>query len=57
MNKYVEANRKLWNSWTPYHVRSQFYDVEGFKAGKTRRRRGLDDLEKRLVGDVRAKER
>lgn len=55
MNKYVKANQDLWNSWTPYHVHSKFYDVEGFKAGHARRRAGVDDLEIALVGDVRGK--
>lgn len=34
MDEYVAANRVAWDSWTPYHVRSQFYDVAGFKAGR-----------------------
>jgi SAM-dependent methyltransferase len=55
VEEYTEANRRLWNAWTPYHVRSEFYDVEGFKAGRCRRRVGLDALEVALVGDVRGK--
>ena len=55
MNKYVKANQDLWNSWTPHHVKSEFYDVEGFKAGRARDRRGLDELEIGLVGDVTGK--
>ncbi len=55
MDKYVKANQDLWNSWTPHHVRSEFYDVEGFKAGRRRRRHGIDELELRLMGDVRGK--
>jgi len=53
MHKHVKANQELWNSWTPHHVQSDFYDVEGFKAGRRRRRVGLDQLEIDLVGDVR----
>jgi len=54
MDKYVKANQDLWNAWTPHHVTSAFYDVDGFKAGDPRRRRvGLDDLEIALIGDVR----
>ena len=53
--RYVRANRDLWNAVTPHHVASQFYDVEGFKAGRPRRRTGLDALEVALVGDVRGK--
>jgi SAM-dependent methyltransferase len=45
----------LWDSWTPHHVASSFYDVEGFKAGARRRRRIFDDLEQELVGDVAGK--
>ena len=29
------ANLRLWNAWTKIHETSEFYDVEGFKAGKT----------------------
>jgi len=29
------ANLELWNHWTRIHEQSAFYDVEGFKAGKT----------------------
>lgn len=32
--QYFEANRELWNKRTPVHVNSEFYDLEGFKAGK-----------------------
>jgi SAM-dependent methyltransferase len=50
MNEYLQANRKLWNDWTTFHVGSKFYDVEGFKRGKSR----LDSVEREL-GDVRGK--
>ena len=33
MDPRVAANRALWNEWTPIHVRSAFYDVEGWKSG------------------------
>ncbi len=29
------ANLQLWNHWTNVHARSAYYDVDGFKAGKT----------------------
>lgn len=29
-----QANRALWDAWTPAHVNSRFYDVEGFKQGR-----------------------
>lgn len=55
MDRYLKANQEMWNTWTRYHVDSEFYDVEGFKAGKSRRRSGLDDLEIELLGDVTGK--
>ena len=32
---YYEANRRLWNSRTPLHIDSKFYDMAGFRAGKS----------------------
>jgi SAM-dependent methyltransferase len=55
MDEYMKANQELWNTWARYHVTSDFYDVAGFKAGVSRRRRGLDDLEVSLLGDVTGK--
>jgi len=55
MDKYVKANQRLWNAWTLHHVRSEFYDVEGFKAGRQRRRQAFDALEIHLLGDVTGK--
>ena len=31
----IEANRQLWNRRTSIHVRSEFYDVAGFRQGAT----------------------
>jgi SAM-dependent methyltransferase len=31
---WVDANRRMWDERVPIHVRSDFYDVEGFKAGR-----------------------
>jgi SAM-dependent methyltransferase len=42
------ANRALWNSLAGIHVASEFYDVEGFVAG----RNSLSALERELLGDV-----
>ncbi|OFW62059.1 MAG: hypothetical protein A2133_09215 [Actinobacteria bacterium RBG_16_64_13] len=47
----VRANRDLWDGWTELHVRSDFYDVESFKAG----RNTLDAVESEGVGDVQGK--
>lgn len=55
MNKYLEANRQLWNARTPYHVNSEFYAVEEFKRGERRGRAGDDALEIQAVGDVTGK--
>jgi 2-polyprenyl-3-methyl-5-hydroxy-6-metoxy-1,4-benzoquinol methylase len=46
MDPRVAANRALWNEWTPIHVRSAFYDVEGWKSG------GRVDLYPLLVSEV-----
>jgi SAM-dependent methyltransferase len=51
MNEYLEANLAAWEARTPYHVRSAFYDVAGFKAG----RETLSAAELRAFGDVRGK--
>jgi SAM-dependent methyltransferase len=51
MNKYVESNRSLWESWTRLHAHSEYYDVEGFKAGRS----SLKAIELAEVGDVRGK--
>jgi SAM-dependent methyltransferase len=47
----VAANRRLWDARTPIHVASTFYDVDGFRAGRT----SLHDLEMEEVGDVAGK--
>ena len=46
------ANRDLWNAMAEVHVRSAFYDVESFIAG----RNSLTDLEIELLGDVRGRD-
>ena len=46
MDPRVAANRALWNEWTPIHVRSAFYDVQGWKSG------GRTDLYPLLVDEV-----
>ncbi|MGH8907089.1 MAG: class I SAM-dependent methyltransferase [Egibacteraceae bacterium] len=45
---YMEANRRLWERWTPLHVRSRFYDLDGFRQGGVR----IPRLEQDEVGDV-----
>jgi SAM-dependent methyltransferase len=51
MDDYIEANRRLWNGWTGFHVESEFYDVAGFKAGRS----SLPPLEIAELGDVAGK--
>jgi SAM-dependent methyltransferase len=51
VDAYLTANQALWNAWTPFHITSQFYDVEGFKAGGET----LDPIELAGPGDVHGK--
>ena len=53
MDPRVAANRALWNEWTPIHVRSAFYDVEGWKSGA---KTDLYPLVVSEVGDVAGKD-
>ena len=47
----IGDNKRLWDARTPIHVRSDFYDVAGFRAGAT----SLRPLEIEEVGDVTGK--
>jgi SAM-dependent methyltransferase len=51
LKQYFDANKKLWNKRTLIHKDSAFYDVAGFKKGKT----SLKDIELNEVGDVKNK--
>ncbi len=45
MQNYKNANLALWNEITPVHARSAFYDLDGFKRGKsTLRQLEIDEL-------------
>ncbi len=35
MDDWLTANRRLWDERVPLHLASEFYDVEGFKSGRT----------------------
>jgi 2-polyprenyl-3-methyl-5-hydroxy-6-metoxy-1,4-benzoquinol methylase len=48
---YIAVNKQSWNSRTPLHLASAFYDVPGFLAGKT----SLQPIELALLGDVAGK--
>jgi SAM-dependent methyltransferase len=52
MDKYLKQNQKLWNEDTPIHFRSAFYDVAGFKAGKSTM---IMPFEIEEMGDVHGK--
>ena len=43
-----DLNRAFWDERVPIHTASDFYDVEGFKAG----REPLEDFELDDLGDV-----
>lgn len=51
MKEYTEANRKLWDEFVGIHAKSAFYDLEGFKAGKS----ALDEIELEGLTDVSGK--
>lgn len=46
-----EHNRKSWNKLTTLHTKSDFYDVESFKKGKT----SLNHIEIKELGDIKGK--
>lgn len=48
---YIEINRKSWNNRTDAHIKSEFYDMDGFMKGNT----SLNEIELKLLGDVRGK--
>src|SRR5438034_7350924 len=50
-DEYIKSNLRLWNEWTSIHEKSEHYDLEGFKAGKS----SLNSLEVEELGDVSGK--
>ena len=48
---YQSTNRDAWNKRVAAHLESEFYDLEGWKAGKT----SLNEIELELLGDVSRK--
>jgi len=44
----MAVNRRFWEEAVAVHVRSDFYDVDGFRAGRCT----LTDIERRELGDV-----
>jgi len=51
LDEYLQSNQALWDEWVKINSSSQFYDLDGFKAG----RRSLHALELEEVGDVQGK--
>lgn len=54
MNKeynYLEINRQSWNNRTDSHLKSDFYDMNGFLKGNT----SLNSIELELLGDISGK--
>ena len=51
MNEYLDSNRSLWDGWARINARSRFYDVAGFKAGRS----SLKFVELEELGDVAGK--
>ena len=50
-SNYIEINRSSWNKITDIHLKSDFYDLENFKKGKT----SLNSIELDLLGDLSGK--
>ncbi len=48
---YIEINKKSWNNKTDVHLKSDFYNVEGFIKGET----SLNEIELKLLGGIKGK--
>jgi len=46
---YIEINKRSWNNRVGSHLKSDFYDVEGFLRGRS----SLNSIELELLGDVK----
>ncbi|MBG6128582.1 2-polyprenyl-3-methyl-5-hydroxy-6-metoxy-1,4-benzoquinol methylase [Aquimarina sp. EL_43] len=51
LHNYFETNKQTWNKKVDIHARSDFYDIEAFKRGKT----SLKQYELEALGDVSGK--
>ncbi|NNG27252.1 MAG: SAM-dependent methyltransferase, partial [Ignavibacteriaceae bacterium] len=49
--KYFNANKDLWNKRVAIHKKSELYEVEGFKKGKS----SLQHIELEELGEVKGK--
>ncbi len=50
-HNYIEINKQSWNNKTESHLKSDFYDLEGFIQGNS----SLNSIELKLLGDVKGK--
>ena len=50
-SNYLEINKQSWNNKTDVHVKSDFYDIDGFLKGNT----SLNEIELNLLGDISGK--
>lgn len=50
-NNFFDVNKKAWDNKVPYHLKSDLYDLEGFKNGKS----SLKFIELEELGDVKDK--
>ena len=48
---YIKINKESWNNRTDVHIKSDFYDMDGFMYGKS----SLKSIELDLLGDVSGK--
>lgn len=48
---YIEINKQSWNNRIDTHLKSEFYDLNGFLNGKT----SLNDIELNLLGNIKGK--
>jgi SAM-dependent methyltransferase len=55
LDRYLTANRELWEEWTPIHETSSFYDLPGFVRRFQAGRDGLRGFEVSEMGDVTGK--
>ena len=51
MTTYIDINKQSWNNKVDFHVKSDFYDLDGFLKGNT----SLNDIELTLLGDIKGK--
>lgn len=50
-NNYIEINRNSWNNRAETHLKSDFYDLDGFLKGKS----SLNEIELGLLGNIKGK--